>query len=142
MRAIVSPCLAVAVLSVVIACQGSETDSAVRSAAEREREEFEYRVQSRIDEIDQRIPAIRESLVPLDEETKSTVLLEINEILQLRATLDANLLALSQLSVAEGREVESELRALLDDVDRRFQELHALLGPSAFDPPSAAASIP
>ena len=113
-------------------------DPAVESTRDGEREQFEFMVQSRINEIDERIPAIRESLVAMDQETKSTILLEINEILQLRAALEE----LSRRPEGEGNELEVEMRELLSDIDRRFQEIHALLGPSAFSPASLDADAP
>ena len=122
------------------ACQNSpQADPAerpVESSREAEREAFEFMVQTRIDEIDESIPAIRESLVAMDQATKSTVFLEINEILQLRDTLEANLEELSVLPDDEAAELEAEMRALLGDIEQRFQEIHALLGPSAFSPAS------
>ena len=117
-------------------------DPAVESTRDGEREQFEFMVQTRINEIDERIPAIRESLVAMDQETKSTILLEINEILQLRAALEVNLEELSRRPEGEGDELEAEMRELLSDIDRRFQEIHALLGPSAFSPASLDADAP
>jgi hypothetical protein len=117
-------------------------ERAVESTSAGEREQFEFMVQSRINEIDERIPGIREALVAMDQETKSTVFLEINEILQLRAALDAHLQEFSRLPEGEGHELEAEMRELLSDIDRRFQEIHALLGPSAFSPASLDADIP
>ena len=119
--------------------RSTEPSSAARS---RERQAFVYWVQSTIGDIDERVPIIQESLFAVDQETRETIFLELNEILQLRQTLEQNLRDLPATPPQRSEALEAEMQALIEDIETRFEDIHALLGPHAFPPPSEPAASP